>query len=643
MKKGILLGILFIIATLMAVNVIAAPAGTCGGATPCGCDYELNVSRTLTAADNLTNCDNGLRMSTDGVTLDCDGFNITGDGDGTGIDVYGDDVTIIDCTISDFQTGINAMGVSGLSITGSTLHDNGVVVLDTSGVHLDGVDDSTISNNNISGNDYGVYMENSNDNTFEENIVNDNWYQAYYLSDSHNNTIDGGEVSSNNKDPFSQGGADGFGGVYLTGSTGNTIADLDMDDNTNGAIVMIFSSDNNIIEDNNIFDNCGLERQIFINDCYGTLIQNNDILNGTGHGIEIYDSVFARILNNNINGNGGAGVYITALGAEPVSDHVIRGNTINDNNNDGIRLNNEDNVTIDDNTIRRNNMGIYLSDSILNFITSNTVTDNTEDGLVMDRDSDDNTVNSNRFCDNLGGEDEDTDLVNYGSDNTGDGNTCDTATGWNDTGTTNCTRVCSWRPSTGGNGGSGDPPTEEIDLGGDTKKTGRGTTLQFDFGGGQYGLYIEGYGAHHEYLTIKIGRITYNIGLDETLDIDLDGDGEPDISVTYEGTDANTVPSEVSLKVEPYTESTTSTQPVALTLIEDKVTGEPIIVVKVVEKITEVVLEDIPSPVDMVLKKIDVNKVRTTLDEGRMAGGIMLLTITILGVFGLGYFIIKRK
>ncbi len=505
------------------------------------------------------------------------------------------------------------------------------------GISLNREDENTIEDNELWFNYRGICLYSSWDNTLTDNEVFNSTSYGVYMTDGDANTITGGEISDN----------DGAGIYMISGSDNNTISDIEMHDDTGGAI-NIYSSQGNTIEDNNIHNNCGLVHQIYLTNTYNTLIQNNDINDGTGIGIDIVGSDYVRILNNDILRNGNAGVYIN--GQAVGSDHVIRGNTISNNGGDGIYMTDEDNVTIDDNTISNNgNNGISLVDSILNFITGNTIEDNTEDGLNMDGNSDFNTVNSNRMCDNLGGggmEDQVplTDIHNEGTNNTGDSNTCDTATGWNDDGTENCTRVCSWTPPSNGGGGSNKPPEQEIDLGDNsTTKTKRGTKVVFNYGGAEYGMMIEGYGSNYEFLTIKIGRETYTIGLGETIHIDLDGDGEPDISVTYEGVNANTVPSEVMLKVEPYVASTTSSQPVALTLSEDPVTGEPIIVVKVVEKVTATVLEDITSPVDVILKKINVNRVKPTLDMSRMAGGILLLALSIMGVLGLGFFIKEKK
>jgi hypothetical protein len=372
------------------------------------------------------------------------------------------------------------------------------------------------------------------------------------------------------------------------------------------------------------------------------LIQNNDIVDGTGNGIEIWTSDYVRILNNDINGNDNNGIYIS--NAELGSNHVIRGNTINNNGNNGIEMHSEDGVTIDDNIINNNGIrGMAIFSSFLTTITSNRANNNGIDGLYLDDGSINNTVNSNRLCNNGALPDIQTDLHNGGFNNTGDSNTCDTVFNWNDTGTTNCTHVCSWSPSDNNGGGGGDH-NQDIgdDIGGDSFTTHRGTSMHFDYGGYEYSMSVDSYNSEYSMITITLGRETYEVYLGETINIDLDGDGQPDISVTYEGTNANTVPVEVSLKVVPYTQGTTSGQPVSLAFSEEIIDDQPVIVVKVIgPKVEQVTLSD--STADKLLKSIKVKRITQTIDTGRMASGITLLAISILGVLGLGYFFKRKK
>ena|GEM_PF-5264793 len=118
--------ILIVLATFLIATIGAAHAVSyCGGSTPCSCANALNESRTLTGADNLTNCSgNGLYMDADGITLDCNGYHITGQGSGDGIHPHNDNVTIKNCIISGFDRGIHFDSISNSTIHNNTIYNN---------------------------------------------------------------------------------------------------------------------------------------------------------------------------------------------------------------------------------------------------------------------------------------------------------------------------------------------------------------------------------------------------------------------------------------------------------------------------------------------------------------------------------------
>ncbi|MFC1754408.1 right-handed parallel beta-helix repeat-containing protein [Thermoproteota archaeon] len=145
------------------------------------CGYNISVSTNLT--ENMTECEgNGLNITTDDVVLDCKGYSLIGEENGIGIEVLPgvDNVTIRNCTVSNFTEGIL---ISGTNVTaefnllknntdlnlgideggaGSIINHNTMrnssVGLDIYGVNLTrGVN---ISNNTITANTVGVYVEN---------------------------------------------------------------------------------------------------------------------------------------------------------------------------------------------------------------------------------------------------------------------------------------------------------------------------------------------------------------------------------------------------------------------------------------------------------------------------------------------------
>ena len=78
MKKVFLLAI-FVLVSMMFSSV--AFGANCGGSTPCNCGDTINESRVLNASDDLINCTGyGLTINTNNITIDCDGYNISGPG-----------------------------------------------------------------------------------------------------------------------------------------------------------------------------------------------------------------------------------------------------------------------------------------------------------------------------------------------------------------------------------------------------------------------------------------------------------------------------------------------------------------------------------------------------------------------------------
>ncbi len=98
-----------------------------------------------------------LVVSSDSVTLDCNGHRITGAGGGTGILLDGvTGVRIENCTVEGFNRGIAIEGGGDTEVTGNTLSGNtgsGIHLLDTSG--------NTIWNNTLGENGDNAYEEES--------------------------------------------------------------------------------------------------------------------------------------------------------------------------------------------------------------------------------------------------------------------------------------------------------------------------------------------------------------------------------------------------------------------------------------------------------------------------------------------------
>lgn len=196
------------------------------------------------------------------VTLDCNGFSISGKGKPNSTAVYTEyEGTIIkNCFINGFEIGVRFRGANSGSLLDSTLTNNlGGVLLESlskatiSGNHilnttevsifLGGVKDSTIEGNFLDfGNKYGIQLVSSDGNTLRENSVYRNRY-GLQLSGSGKNKIIGNNVSFN------------LGGIKTTRSSNNLFEANYVTDNTQVGLHILESSQNNIIRSNTVLRN----------------------------------------------------------------------------------------------------------------------------------------------------------------------------------------------------------------------------------------------------------------------------------------------------------------------------------------------------------------------------------------------------
>lgn len=161
-----------LVAWTAIVVALAAPgtarAKDCGGDVACACGDTVRDAAVL--ADDLIGCTSGLRVKSD-VTLDCAGHALVGADHGAqeGIIVDGTGVTVQNCTVSGFRSGIRLRGgggsvVSGNDVVGNTHYgielavattgnqivDNLVADSGDEGIHVGShADDNVIAGNDI--------------------------------------------------------------------------------------------------------------------------------------------------------------------------------------------------------------------------------------------------------------------------------------------------------------------------------------------------------------------------------------------------------------------------------------------------------------------------------------------------------------
>ena len=411
--------ILLISILAFSVSTAHAAPASCGGSTPCNCTagvYGLNESRTFTTADDLTNCDQGIHFNTPNVVLNCNGRSIVGVSANNGMQVSANNVTIKNCIISNYTNGINFAGQYNLTFENNTIFDvvygiNGysgqywVKVIDNEIYHAVrginfyatydgdliqgnyihditdyGISLSWIINANIIDNTVvnttdgiGIYLDYVHTSNLTNNTILDNQYSGVYLSNSNGDTISGGEIAHNNIDESSS-----EAGIRMDDTSGDTITGVYMHHNKKSAIHGQQNNFDASIIGNNIDDNCGGEAGILFNNVTNLLIEGNNITDGTGYGIELYDYNNVQILSNKISNNTYDGIYMNRMGS---SGSTISYNNITYNHGDGAYIFTDGDVTMEGNNfISNEDAGLWSSGSHINVTNGNFINNGYNDG-----------------------------------------------------------------------------------------------------------------------------------------------------------------------------------------------------------------------------------------------------------------------
>jgi len=196
------------------------------------------------------NVSDGIIINRSDIVLDLKGNSISGNYEGWGITVSGNNVLLKNGVISNFDYGI---------------------VLETA-------ENCKISNNEVFGNTYdGIYVLNSKNNDVSENLVYENGVIGIVTS-----------------------------GIFLDGSEFNNVTKNTVNNNIYNGIELL-NSKNNLISGNNVFEN--EDNGIFIWDSQNSdlnVLFKNNFLNNLESGISIefgteYNTIYDNLFNNSIN------------------------------------------------------------------------------------------------------------------------------------------------------------------------------------------------------------------------------------------------------------------------------------------------------------------------------------------------------
>lgn len=275
------------------------------------CGATINESLTLLRdMDCSGSSTDGLNPLQD-VTIDCNGHSIFGGGAYKGINNRGyNGVTVENCNIYGFETGIYATNSNGLTITNNNISRN--YAARTSGIYFEHVWGSTISDNRVFDNDAGMHLVGSYQNTISSNTVEDNNrpgdYSGYGIlledscygdcEDNYENTLTNNIISGHST-----------AGIYSYYSYDNNITGGEIYDNEEG--IRLESSTANI-KNVELHDNLGTtsptETGIYVDWDSTANVENGEFLNNGDYGIldEAPKSVYwtitgaAKCINNSV-------------------------------------------------------------------------------------------------------------------------------------------------------------------------------------------------------------------------------------------------------------------------------------------------------------------------------------------------------
>ena len=162
---------------------------------PEDCDiYGIWNEATLTCSltQDLTE---SVEITVNNITLDCNGYSITGSDSGYGIYLNNrEEVTIQNCIVTDFSYGVFLFYSSNNQLTNITANSN------YNGILLGFSSNNTIKNSIINSNVYGItlYSRSNGNKIYHNNFINNRPDSPVIFSNCSNNVLDNGYPSGGN-------------------------------------------------------------------------------------------------------------------------------------------------------------------------------------------------------------------------------------------------------------------------------------------------------------------------------------------------------------------------------------------------------------------------------------------------------------
>ncbi len=271
---------------------------------------DIDVAGIYSMNQSLTTTGTCLTINVSDVTLDCDNFNIDGDGGGSDYGIFADgssgseltNITINNCNVTDFGRGVYFDYTDNSVINNITANSN------SRGIDLNYADSNNLTNITTNLNSqYGIYIYRANSNNLTNITANSNTQTGIYVYSSDSNiirnsvaqfqsgTIDRGiTLSSSNLNTLINVTAnDNYYGIYLSGSFNNTLTNITANSN-NGGVYIVYNSDYNNITNSYIENNSNVGLSL---DILTISIPDYNL---------IYNNLFNNTNNLDINEAGGS-------------------------------------------------------------------------------------------------------------------------------------------------------------------------------------------------------------------------------------------------------------------------------------------------------------------------------------------------
>jgi parallel beta-helix repeat protein len=340
--------------TLIVVAGVALGLAACQPSSDCG----RVLTQDTTLQSDVLNCPgDGLVIGADGIEVRLAGHTVDGVGaaGSAGIRVAGHDGVVVrgPGLVKEFDDGVRVEGGTGNRVRDVEVTLNGV------GIHLVEADGGRVVGNDVSenrgptdGENRGVLLEDSDGNLLSGNTVVEDDASGIELRRSHgnrvvdnaanradgsniqlvqsnDNEVVGNNVVSSNNDAILLGGSrrnlvaeneiggTSANGIFLSASSENRIVRNRGDRNDGDAIELNGSSSGNLVEGNvaTRYGDAGIRVGSVTGTAVGNRVRFNELVGGDFFSSDLED-----------------GIYVSSS----ASQTVVRGNTANDNGDDGI-------------------------------------------------------------------------------------------------------------------------------------------------------------------------------------------------------------------------------------------------------------------------------------------------------------------